>query len=82
LLLIDQYLQRVPDDAHAWVTLAQVRSNTDERAKADVAMETALDVAGDDPTVLAEAVRYYRATGRDVRAYELELRLQRLVGSG
>ena len=82
LLLIYQYLERVPNDAHAWVTLAQVLANTDERAEADVAMERALDVAGDDPTVLAEAVRYYRATSREVRAYELELRLQRLVGSG
>ncbi|MDG2291689.1 MAG: 4Fe-4S binding protein [Phycisphaerales bacterium] len=81
-ILIDRYLQRVPNDAHAWVTLAQVLVNANERAEADVAMETAIEVAGDDPTVLAEAARYYRATGRDARAYELELRLQRLVGSG
>jgi polyferredoxin/Flp pilus assembly protein TadD len=80
--LIHRYLDVVPNDAHGWVTLAQVLAQQEHSNEADIAMERAIELAGNDPSVLVEAVRYYSVTGRELRAYELELRLQRVLDSG
>jgi polyferredoxin/Flp pilus assembly protein TadD len=80
--MIRRYLDAAPEDAYAWITLGQVLTGMDGgRSEADQAIEQALELGGQDPAIVAEAVRYYVVTGRELRARELDALLRRLTGN-